>query len=71
MFGLFESRERRLKDKREIRYFYSKYGAEAPSVLRDRADDPSLSSRDRSHWARLARKARRQKSDWLADSGPD
>lgn len=70
MLGLFETRERRLKDKREIRYFYSKYGADAPDILSERAHDSSLSSRDRKHWARLARKARRQISDWQSDTEP-
>lgn len=65
MFGLFDSPYRRVKDEREIRYFYSKYGEDAPVVLSERASDGSLSSRDRRHWRRLARKARRQRSKWM------
>ena len=65
MFGLFEPAHRRAKDDQEIRYFYSKYGEDAPVVLGDRASDDTLSSRDRRHWQRLARKARRYKSKWI------
>ena len=65
MFGLFEPAHRRTQDEREIRYFYSKYGEDAPVVLSDRASDGALSSRDRRHWRRLARKARRHKGKWM------
>tara|TARA_R110000824_G_scaffold45738_7_gene132160 strand:- start:1205 stop:1420 length:216 start_codon:yes stop_codon:yes gene_type:complete len=59
MFGLFDPPHRRFRDERDLRYFYLKYGADAPAVLSDRAQDSSLSPRDRRHWRRLARKARR------------
>ena len=49
MFGLFDPPQRRIRDEREIRYFYLKYGADAPTVLSERASDRSLSSRDRRH----------------------
>jgi hypothetical protein len=62
MLGLFDPPDRRIRDEREIRYFYLKYGADAPTVLSERADDSSLSSRD---WRRLARRARRQQNKWM------
>jgi len=65
MFGLFDPPQRRIRDEREIRYFYLKYGADAPTVLSERASDRSLSSRDRRHWRRLASKASRQQSKWM------
>jgi hypothetical protein len=65
MFGLFDSPQRRIRDERELRDLHFKYGADAAAILKDRASDSSLSSRDRRHWRRLARKARRQKSKWL------
>ncbi|AMO72004.1 hypothetical protein [Sphingorhabdus sp. M41] len=65
MFGLFDPPYRRVKDEREIRYFYSKYGEDAPVVLNERASDEALSSRDRRHWRRLARKARRHRNQWM------
>ncbi|WP_417622105.1 hypothetical protein [Parasphingorhabdus sp.] len=68
MFNLFEPSYRRVKDEWEIRYCYTKYGEDAPDVLTVRASDPSLSSRDRRHWRRLARKARRRhRSGAMAD----
>ena len=66
MFGLFEPSYRRVKDERELRYFYMKYGRDAPTILSERANDPGLSSRDRRHWQRLARKARRQHSERIS-----
>jgi hypothetical protein len=65
MLDLFDPPHRRVKDEREIRYYYTKYGEEAPEVLSDRASDGSLSGRDRRHWRRLARKARRQQGEWM------
>ncbi len=60
MFGIFEPPHRRVRDEREIRYFFSQYGDEAPDILQERASNHSLSARDRRHWRRLARKARRR-----------
>jgi len=67
MLDLFDPPHRRVKDEREIRYYYTKYGEEAPDVLSDRAKDASLTARDRRHWQRLARKALRQKSKWMSE----
>lgn len=60
MLDIFCPPHRRVKDEREIRYYYTKYGEQAPAILSDRASDDNLSARDRRHWRRLARKARRQ-----------
>ena len=65
MLDLFDPHYRRIRDEREVRYFYNKYKEKAPDVLSERASDGSLSSRDRRHWKRLARKARRQRDKWL------
>lgn len=67
MFGLFETPDRRIRDEREIRYFYAKYGDEAVAVLKDRANDSGLSARDRRHWQRLVRKARQKPRDSLGN----
>ena len=67
MLDLFDPPHRRIKDKREIRYLYTKYGEDAPAVLSKRANDNSLSARDRRHWQRLARKAGQQKSKWMSE----
>lgn len=71
MFDLFEPRYRRVKDEREVRSYFTKYGEDAPAVLRARANDKGLSSRDRRHWRRLARKARRGQSEWMDGLEPD
>ena len=60
MFGFFESNYRRAKDAREVKLYFSKYGERAVDILVDRASDSGLSRRDRRHWRRLARKARRR-----------
>ena len=65
MFSLFEPTDRRTRDDQEIGYIYDKYGADAPTILSQRASDSSLSSRDRRHWRRLARKARGQRKKWM------
>ena len=65
MFSLFEPTDRRIRDDQDVNYFYDKYGVKAPDVLNRRAADSTLSSRDRRHWRRLARKARRQQSKWI------
>jgi|TARA_R100001244_G_scaffold44182_11_gene40025 hypothetical protein len=65
MLDLFDPPHRRVKDEREVRYFYTKYKEKAPEVLSERANDDSLSPRDRRHWRRLARKARRQHRKWM------
>ncbi len=65
MFGLFEPQHRRVKDDREVGYYFTKYGEEAIAVLKQRASDKGLSARDRRHWRRLVRKARRQERERL------
>ncbi|PHR21308.1 MAG: hypothetical protein COA41_03205 [Sphingopyxis sp.] len=65
MFTLFEANHRRARDDQDIGYFFDKYGVDAPTILSERAEDSSLSSRDRRHWRRLARKARGQRSKWM------
>ena len=65
MFGLFDSPQRRIRDERELRDLYLKYGAETAAILKERASDTSLSNRDRRHWRRLARRARRQQTKWM------
>ena len=67
MLGLFEPSYRRSKDERDIRYFYSQYGADTPDVLQERANDNSLTTRDRRHWQRLAHKARRKRSERVGE----
>lgn len=67
MFGLFDPPYRRVKDEREIRDLHIKYGEEASVILSERAKDNSLSSRERRHWRRLARKARRQRDKWMEE----
>ena len=53
---LFESREQRERDRLELRKLAMKYGDEAKQVVKERAADPKLSDRDRTHWRRIARK---------------
>tara|TARA_R110000850_G_scaffold179992_1_gene305705 strand:+ start:24 stop:239 length:216 start_codon:yes stop_codon:yes gene_type:complete len=65
MLDLFDPPYRRIKDDREVRYFYTKYQEKAPEILSERASDDSLSPRERRHWKRLARKARQQRSKWM------
>lgn len=71
MFDLFEPRERRIKDEWEVRDFFTRYGEDAPAVLSDRAHDSGLSMRDRRHWRRLARKARRGQKEWMDELKAD
>ncbi|VWX57815.1 hypothetical protein [Sphingorhabdus sp. 109] len=60
MFDFFESDYRRAKDAREIKSYFARYGEQAIDILAERASDRDLCSRDRRHWRRLARKARRR-----------
>ncbi|MEQ8743822.1 hypothetical protein [Parasphingorhabdus sp.] len=66
MFGLFDPPYRRVKDDRELRYFYMKYGPDAITILDERANDIGLTVRDRRHWRRLARKARQRQGDRIS-----
>ena len=59
VLGLFESAEQRRKDLREIELIHKKYGDTTIAVLEGRSYDPSLTERERKHWARLLNKARR------------
>ncbi|MEH6790671.1 hypothetical protein [Parasphingorhabdus sp.] len=65
MFGLFDPSYRRVRDEREVRYYFSKYGEDAPDILSARAHDDSLDARNRRHWRRVARMARQRQSDFL------
>lgn len=65
MFDLFDPPGRRVKDARKVGYYFTKYGKDALDILSERAEDASLSPRDRRHWRRLARKARRRQSEWM------
>ncbi|ATW04483.1 hypothetical protein [Sphingorhabdus sp. YGSMI21] len=62
MFDFFETSYRRAKDAREVKSYFAKYGEQAIDILAERASDRDLSRRDRRHWRRLARKARRRRS---------
>jgi hypothetical protein len=55
----FESRERRRADASELNRLSAKYGDQVVDVLHLRVRDPLLTPRDRSHWKRILRKARR------------
>jgi hypothetical protein len=65
MLGLCDPLRRRVKDERAVTYYFSKYGADMPTVLSERASDSSLSSCNRRHWRRLACKACWQQSKWM------
>ena len=56
---IFESRERAHRDQLELRNLQSKHGQDVLNELKQRAKDASLARRDRKHWQRLLRKARR------------
>ena len=57
---LFESKERRIRDARELRVAFMKFGDDTVNILAARAKDDSLPQRARRHWRRLHRKAKRQ-----------
>lgn len=63
MLGLFGSSDQRFQDERELRRLFDKYGNETVNVLRIRSQDKSISQRDRRHWKRLVRRARRMAGD--------
>ncbi|WP_417615633.1 hypothetical protein [Parasphingorhabdus sp.] len=66
MFDFFESNYRRAKDARQVKSYFSKYGEQAVEILVERANDRGLSGRDRRHWRRLARKARRRQGELIS-----
>lgn len=59
MLGIFENPEKRRRDRDELQNLRLKYGDSLMSVLEERCGDGSLSARDRRHWNRLYRKAKR------------
>lgn len=64
---LFESRDRRTKDAQEVRHLFKRHGENTITVLKNRVDDASISARDRRHWKRILRKARRNHSSFRSD----
>lgn len=72
MIVLFESKERRLRDRREVTNLFDRFGEDTVAVLRERVADKNLSSRDRKHWRRILSKAKRyphqQPEDAIAHS---
>jgi hypothetical protein len=52
---LWVDERRRCLDMREAKALHAKYGDKAYQVVRDRARDKRLSSRNRKHWKRIAR----------------
>ncbi len=56
---LFESRGRAQRDIVEMQNLHTNYGRNFVTELKQRARDMSLGVRDRKHWKRLLRKARK------------
>ena len=56
IFGWFQSKYARDKDKREIARIRGTYGDNAKQVVGERMNCVTLSARDREHWKRIARK---------------
>ena len=56
---LFESRSRAQRDIVEMQNLHTNYGRNLVTELKTRARDMSLGVRDRKHWKRLLRKARK------------
>ncbi len=54
--SLFESRERKDRDRIEITDLKQKYGERAKEIALERARDGRLSDRSRVHWRRIAGK---------------
>ncbi len=60
MLGMFfESRSRAQRDQIEMQNLHTTYGRDFVAELKQRAQDMSLRARDRKHWKRLLRKARK------------
>lgn len=68
MLVIFESKERRKRDRREVSDLFSKYGEETITVLRNRVADKNLSNRDRKHWKRILSKAKAYRQQQAQDS---
>jgi hypothetical protein len=56
VFDWFQSKYARDKDRMEIASIRRTYGDTAKCVTRDRMNSAALSTRDREHWKRIARK---------------
>ena len=56
---LFETRGRSARDAQEVMSLRGRYGSELLPELRARIGDKDLALRDRKHWRRILRKARR------------
>jgi hypothetical protein len=56
IFGWFQSKHERNKDRLEIAKIRIIYGDNAKQVIRERMNSAALSARDRGHWKRIARK---------------
>lgn len=54
--SLFESEYARQKDRIEVGYLREQYGEAVKTIILDRANDATLSKRDRKHWHRIAHK---------------
>ncbi len=56
---LFESSARKRADSNELNRLSAKYGDDIVTVLHQRVRQEGLSERERNHWKRILRKARR------------
>ncbi|WP_438726538.1 hypothetical protein ACR9YC_08960 [Parasphingorhabdus sp. DH2-15] len=59
MFTLFENKERNLRDQRELQNLQLRYGHDVLDILQTRANDNELDYRNRTHWRRLLKLAKR------------
>jgi hypothetical protein len=57
--GLFESQERKHVDAQEVNRLAEKYGDQLLDVLRQRIAQPGLKMKDRQHWRRILKNAKR------------
>lgn len=58
IYSLSTDEHRRQKDQYELGSIFARYGTDAVTVLKARAADRSIETRDRKHWRRLVRAAR-------------
>ena len=68
MLVMFETKERRSKDRQEVAALFRRYGEESVDVLSDRVKNKSLSSRDRKHWKRILSKAKTYRRQYQEES---
>jgi len=59
MFAIFEPKERILKDRHELHILRQRYGNGLLNELESRSSDNELGARDRGHWRRLLKRARK------------